>query len=496
MHYSRTVTQHLASILLPLLLFVIAGMSAAHAQTTESFPATHFTILDGDNEVPPTTNAGQGIAIMRYDPSSTSLEYRVTVFLPGDTISAAHFHTGAEGMTGPPVHTINFPAGRQTATGTWSNISTEHLQLLAAGNVYVNVHTTRNPAGQVRGQVAPIPNFAADLTPGAEVPPVTTSMGTATLAAWLDPVARRLVYHLEWDSLTGPPTMGHFHRGVMGQTGPPIHTFPLPSNAGVKGELDGIWENLTETDISDLRSGGLYANLHTQQHQPGEIRGQVYTSEFFTAAVSPANEAPPVTGSDMEGTGFTLLSNNSVFGLFLVNGGTGPIAQAHIHRGAVGVSGPVAYPLVGIGPIWGIPTGVPVTAEDQNLFRTGGMYANFHTQQNQLGEARGQLIASPNNIPPLPTSSSVPFLSPTGEKTLAAWYDGTAGMIRYDLAGARTGGNAQVALYSSLGEKIVMTGVEGDQGTLAVGTIPAGVYFLQLVVDGVPAGFGRIAVVR
>lgn len=81
-------------------------------------------------------------------------------------ITAAHIHSGAAGVAGPvvvtlfqpgaPTGSVNgvFASGSITATSLPSGVTLESLKtLLLSGNAYVNVHTTANPSGEIRGQV-------------------------------------------------------------------------------------------------------------------------------------------------------------------------------------------------------------------------------------------------------------------------------------------------------------------------------------------------------
>lgn len=484
--------------ILSLALLTLMLFASVSAQGQESFRATHLAFLDGDSEVPAVPDGGQGISFMRLDPVSGTLEYRVSVALPPtDSITVAHFHLGAEGVTGPPIHPINFTPGARTATGTWTGLTAEQILALNMGGIYVNVHTSRNQAGQVRGQVGPIPNFSTlRLSPDQEVPPATGANGGGSALYWLDPVGNRFAYHIEWDSLTGPPTMAHFHRGAVGVAGPPVHTIPLPSSAGNSGEVDGVWTDLTPMDIADLFAGRIYVNFHTTQNQTGEIRGQVLKSDFYTAAISSTNEVPPASGSDMAGTGFVILtSDNELTGAFIVADGSGPIGQAHIHRGAAGVSGGVVFPLLGLGEFWVLPAQSDVSPDVQSELLAQGLYANFHTTQFEMGEARGQLIPAATNLSAPP--QSVPELRPDGgANALATWYDAGTGAIRLRMGADLVGSRNVAALFSPLGEQIASVGIEGDRGAISVGALPAGIYFVQILRNGVPAGFSRVAIVR
>lgn len=482
---------------LVLSLALIGATAAISARAQESFIATHFAVLDGASEMPAVENAGTGIAIMKYDPAANSLEYRITVVLPpGDSLTAAHFHRGLPGQNGSPVHVIKFLDGQWTATGTWTSISPDDMQALLAGGIYVNVHTNTNPNGQLRAQVAPIPNLSAqELSPAMEVPAVSGSNGTGKCGIWLDPTLTRAYYHLEWDSLSAPPVGAHFHRASKGTNGPVVKAIDLPSSPANSGTADGVWDGLTADDVTDLRSGRFYVNIHTSNNPNGEVRGQIYTNEVFTAAISAGNEEPPVTASKMMGTGMALVQGDGqISGIWLI--GRAPATNAHIHMGAKGVNGDVVFELAGLGGlIWfRLPDGSPIANESWEAFRNGGMYVNFHTQDVPTGEARGQLIPAAGNIMPL--VASVPSLEPDGgAAVLTTWYVATGG-VRFNLAADRVQHATSVRIFSSLGRLIASAPVTEGSGLVATGALPAGVYFVQLLTDGAPTGFSRFVVVR
>jgi hypothetical protein len=70
--------------------------------------------------------------------------------LTGDAMQA-HIHRGKPGVSGP----ITVPlCGPCTSGMTGSaQISKAVITSLEGGNAYVNVHTAKNPAGEIRGQV-------------------------------------------------------------------------------------------------------------------------------------------------------------------------------------------------------------------------------------------------------------------------------------------------------------------------------------------------------
>jgi hypothetical protein len=118
-------------------------------------------------------------------------------------------------------------------------------------------------------------HFQADLKGASEVPP-TDSKGTGHVTATLDTATSMLDYTLTFENLTGPATAAHFH-------GPA----PVGKNAGVQVPIGSAGmtspvhgtAKLSETQISELKAGDMYVNVHTKAHPGGEIRGQVMSAK-------------------------------------------------------------------------------------------------------------------------------------------------------------------------------------------------------------------------
>ena len=106
--------------------------------------------------------------------------FSVSVDVSGLTdVTGVHVHDGGIGMNGP----VAFPltdAGNGTYVLAETNISPSNLDALTSGEWYLNVHTTANPNGEVRGQI--VPDTTAVVTfslAAAEVPAVDTmAMGS------------------------------------------------------------------------------------------------------------------------------------------------------------------------------------------------------------------------------------------------------------------------------------------------------------------------------
>lgn len=83
--------------------------------------------------------------------SSGVVAWRLTFSrLTGKAI-AAHIHSGRRGVAGPVIVPLCSPC-RSGASGK-ATVSASVLSALESGRTYVNVHTRKNPAGEIRGQL-------------------------------------------------------------------------------------------------------------------------------------------------------------------------------------------------------------------------------------------------------------------------------------------------------------------------------------------------------
>ncbi|MEO8192258.1 MAG: CHRD domain-containing protein [Gemmatimonadales bacterium] len=125
---------------------------------------SYLVSLSPANEVPapkPTTASGTAQVVVFAD----RIDYQLAV-TSITAITMAHIHSGAVGVAGPivvtlyqttpPTGAVNgvFASGSLTAATLPAGVTLASLKtLLLTGNSYINVHTTANPAGEIRGQL-------------------------------------------------------------------------------------------------------------------------------------------------------------------------------------------------------------------------------------------------------------------------------------------------------------------------------------------------------
>jgi CHRD domain len=149
-------------------VFTLAFSAAAQAQTVTLTAALH-----GGNEVPGVSTGSAGTATVTWNTTTKAGTYRVDVFNMPVGTTQSHIHAGAAGVNGPVVINFTVPAGGISndygLTGTFGctdvvvrapqgiNSCEDFEQALLLGNTYVNVHSSANPGGEIRGQLNRVP---------------------------------------------------------------------------------------------------------------------------------------------------------------------------------------------------------------------------------------------------------------------------------------------------------------------------------------------------
>ncbi len=125
--------------------------------------------LHGGNEVPGVSTGSVGTATVTWNTVTKAGTYRADVYNMPVGTTASHIHAGASGVAGPVIVNFTVPAGGISndfaLTGAFGcsdvvvrapqgiNSCEDFEQALLLGNTYVNVHSTANPGGEIRGQL-------------------------------------------------------------------------------------------------------------------------------------------------------------------------------------------------------------------------------------------------------------------------------------------------------------------------------------------------------
>ena len=144
---------------------VAAVATSCGSDTTAPTNKTFVANMLPSNELP-TAKTTTGTGLATFVDKGTEIDW--TMELTNMTgVFASHIHLGDATTIGPVIFNLFIPNGTNTATltgvvgsGTITDannvaISLDSLRvLLNNGHAYVNVHTTANQTGEIRGQVA------------------------------------------------------------------------------------------------------------------------------------------------------------------------------------------------------------------------------------------------------------------------------------------------------------------------------------------------------
>jgi hypothetical protein len=116
--------------------------------------------------------------------------------------------------------------------------------------------------------------FTANLSGKNEVPPVDTkASGTAQFQPSAD--GKQIDYELNVKGMNNF-MMAHIHQGKPGENGQPVVMLSMGKAKITPGDLQGPLSGKQLSDLVKLlENGDAYVNVHTQQNQNGEIRGQI-----------------------------------------------------------------------------------------------------------------------------------------------------------------------------------------------------------------------------
>jgi hypothetical protein len=106
--------------------------------------------LSGSNEVPPVTTGATGSGTVTVK-SDRSVSANITVL--GMTATAAHIHEGAAGANGPVIVPFTKTSDNTFAAAEGAKMTESQYAAYKAGNTYVNVHSAKNPGGEIRVQL-------------------------------------------------------------------------------------------------------------------------------------------------------------------------------------------------------------------------------------------------------------------------------------------------------------------------------------------------------
>jgi len=438
-------------------------------------------MLSADNETHSVTSDAEGMAIVRVYPDMEHMEIKVLFDGTTSSVTGAHLHNAPAGQDGGVV--VNLTGDISGNTIVTTKMNSEIIADLIAGNIYLNIHTEDNPAGEIRGQLELQHGVFFDtwLNGAQENPPAgTNAMGLA--AASLDIETGELMYNVFTAGLSGEITGTHIHEASIGVNGGVIvNLTPGILNNLVSGVVE-LGADL-KTNVGVLLNGDGYLNVHTEMFANGEIRGQLrsYNRETFAFNLTSEQEVPAINNST---TGTGVVSINNSWDMLTVDvtyaNFDGKITGAHIHQAKAGENGGVVINLTDYIDEEAQTIRANITAEDGlntsviEAIMAGEAYINIHSEKNPSGETRGQI----NNTASLKSQTSVKYID---LPQVNLYPNPTVNTVNLNIAQYITDSEVEIRVFDRSG-RMSMKKVEPNTGNIYinVSSLPSGLYFLEI----------------
>ncbi len=517
------------SALLCALLLALA--STIHAETlTATVPLTPGAEINPNPAPPADASGGMVVTInIARDGSgnitAATINFTGTASFNGPvTFTGLHIHEGEITANGPirfdsgisASSPLTFATGQGIINVNAAAVDVTILQRLLAKptGFYVNLHTTVNTAGAVRGQLVRLVETSAnsvamttaqEVNPTVPLPPNASGFGTITINPLRnfttgEVIGGSVTFTVTAD-LPAPSTLTglHIHQGAAGTNGGiVIDTGISAANSVVLASGKGTITRVVPITAGNLAAfqgmianpAGFYVNLHTMANPGGVIRGQLDSfasppviQQSNTAFLQTGGTAAPVvllaSGIDL---GTTVLVNgiqvNAVFDIttgaftaeipqtMLADAGT---LMVQVRNGAGVMSAP--YTIV-VAPQSQVNADAVTSVE-------GAGYGNL-TAPNAIVAAYGTKLASQNL-----TNTSLPLL--TSLDGTSVYVNGVAAglffvsalQVNYLMPSSTLVGPAQVVIVAKDGTV--------SRGTTNVAGTAPGIFTQQINGLGAPA---------
>ena len=415
--------------------------------------------LSGAQETPAVTTKAKGLMIMTVEENGTMVINAVFDSLSGP-ITGCHFHKGIKGAIGNVVQNLisGVKNNRLYITLTAAQAAVL-LPAILKDSIYLNVHTTANSGGEIRGQlkVERATHYTSRMLGSKQIPVVTTpAFGAASL--FLSQNNTKLEYKIVVNGLSGAISVAHLHFGAANRSGGVAYALTITGNV-LTGVLD-----VNAAFIDSLTAGNVYANIHTAANPTGEIRGQLDKNEIgigFDALMDGSQEVPSVTTTARGIVVGSIHHNLDSVTFGILGSGLTPNA-AHIHGGLVtGTGGVILNPGAVNATIPNFYSGtLAITPADITKILRGESYSNMHTVANAGGEIRGQIstVLLDGVVADICGGQEVPAVTSNGQATAIMTFDRLKSIAT--IQAAKTGLTVSTAH--------VHTGAKGANGSVLI----------------------------
>ena len=234
-------------------------------------------VLQGAQEVPANTSPGRGTVIVRYNTQTKTLELFGDYQNVASAVTASHIHSpAAPGTNAGILFPITNTAGTSGGLSATAILTPAQEVELLTGLMYVNVHTTLVPGGEIRGQLttttAGQTQFLTGMFSGGQEVPANTSTATGAVVVLLDKATNEVFLTGTFTGLTTNASAAHIHRGPAGVAGPV--SVPISFTPAMVGTVTGN-ATVSSSLADSMIAGNTYVNVHNATFPGGEIRAQL-----------------------------------------------------------------------------------------------------------------------------------------------------------------------------------------------------------------------------
>jgi len=148
-----------------LVALMLPGIPARGAETPG--PVLFYTDLSADEESATTESSGTGRADFSLDRQTLTLSWRVSFSHLTSPLTSDAVHGPPRPGTNAGVQIDLAGKSRVSPLAGSSVLTDAQLEYLLAGRMYVNLHTTRYPDGELRGQIQRAPPSGVPPAPAA-----------------------------------------------------------------------------------------------------------------------------------------------------------------------------------------------------------------------------------------------------------------------------------------------------------------------------------------
>lgn len=459
-------------------------------------------ILQGSQEVPATPSTASGVVIIKYNTVTRLLELAGNYQGLTAAANASHIHSpAAAGSNAPVLITLTNTGGTTGAISGTATLTPADETNLYGGLMYVNVHNSNYPSGEIRAQLSASTVGQTDYfngrLQGAQQSPPNNSTGNGSVMVLVDKTLDSVYLTGNFTGLSATATAAHIHNaGIPGVNGPVFQNLVF-SNA-TSGTLH-VAAPITDANQAEMLNGTTYVNIHNAPFPGGEIRAQLTKFSQFRFLKATLQGSQEVPANSSAGVGTIIVRYNSETRALDLVGDYQNISTAitasHIHSPAApGSNAPVLINLTNTGGTSGTLTGsATITAVDESNLLGGLMYVNVHNSNFPNGEIRGQLTVNAGESELMTGimigAQEVPANSSTGNGFVTVLLDKAASRVYTTgtfsgLTVAATAGHIHSGLTGTTGPVIVPLSVTAAKSGTITGSATVSAGFADSLIKG------------